>query len=155
MSCHHRSSRAPSTAPPAVQKVGDVAREPSEDKACSAEMAAACSPGAHFDLPWLDFSFYMPRKSHKLRTPPWSVLQPKMVRESAGVRWEDKIELAMHTGNVGSPFRKHLAGVAEKNPQTMLVNELFIGDHKRIKRTCRELGLDKQGGHQQKRQPQP
>ena len=28
---------------------------------------------------------------------------------SAGVRWEQKIELAVHTGNVGSPFRKRCA----------------------------------------------
>ena len=61
----------------------------------------------------------------------------------------------MHTGNVGSPYRKMLAKVAEAHPEEVLVNELFIGDHKRIKRTCRELGLDKQGGHQQKQQPQP
>ena len=27
------------------------------------------------------------------------------------VAWEDKIELAMHTGNVGSPFRKILSHV--------------------------------------------
>jgi hypothetical protein len=60
----------------------------------------------HVDLPWADFSFYMPRKSHKLRTPPWSELHPKMIRESAGVQWQDKIELAVHTGNVGSPYRK-------------------------------------------------
>ena len=69
--------------------------------------------------------------------------------------WGDKVEIAMHTGNVGSPYRKMLAKVAEAHPEEVLVNELFIGDHKRIKRTCRELGLDKQGGHQQKQQPQP
>jgi hypothetical protein len=79
----------------------------------------------HLDLPWLDFSFFMPRKEHKLRTPPWSVLHPQMLEQSARVRWEDKIELAMHTGNVGSPFRQRLARVAEKHPSTMLVNELF------------------------------
>ena len=50
-----------------------------------------------------------------------------MLAQSRAVRWEDKIELAMHTGNVGSPFRKRLAAVAEKNPETMFVNELFIG----------------------------
>ena len=83
----------------------------------------------HLDLPWLDFSFFMPRRPHKLRTPPWSVLQPQMVAQSAAVRWTDKIELAMHTGNVGSPFRKRLADVAKRHPSTMLVNELFIGDH--------------------------
>ena len=52
-----------------------------------------------------------------------------MIRESAGVQWQDKIELAVHTGNVGSPFRKKLARAAEQNADTMLVNELFIGDH--------------------------
>ena len=83
----------------------------------------------HLDLPWLDFSFFMPRQPHKLRTPPWSVLQPQLVAQSAAVRWADKIELAMHTGNVGSPFRKRLAEVAKRHPSTMLVNELFIGDH--------------------------
>jgi protein glucosyltransferase len=65
------------------------------------------------------------------------------------VRWEDKIELAMHTGNVGSPFRKRLALVAGSHPDTMLVNELFIGDHNKIRRTCHELGLERKGGFQQ------
>ena len=58
-----------------------------------------------------------------------------MIRESAGVQWQDKIELAVHTGNVGSPFRKKLARAAEQNADTMLVNELFIGDHGKIKKT--------------------
>jgi hypothetical protein len=79
---------------------------------------------ASHDLPWPDFSFYTPRKEHKLRTPPWSELHPKMLEQSARVRWEDKIELAMHTGNVGSPFRKRLATVAQSNPDTILVNEV-------------------------------
>ena len=52
-----------------------------------------------------------------------------MLRQSEGVRWEDKIELAMHTGNVGSVHRKSLAAVAEKSPREVFVNELFIGDH--------------------------
>ena len=56
----------------------------------------------------------------------------KMLRQSEGVRWEDKIELAMHTGNVGSPFRKRLAAAAAAHPDSMLVNELFIGDHGEI-----------------------
>jgi len=30
---------------------------------------------------------------------------------------------------VGSAYRKRLARAAEQNPDTMLVNELFIGDH--------------------------
>ena len=71
-----------------------------------------------------------------------------MYAESATVKWETKIELAMHTGNVGSPFRKRLAAVAEKNPETMFVNELFIGDHVKIKQTCREKGMERVGGYQ-------
>ena len=103
----------------------------------------------HLDLPWLDFSFFMPRKEHKLRTPPWSVLHPKLVAEGGSVPWESKLELAMHTGNVGSPFRKVLAQVAKANPETMLVNELFIGDHGKIRKTCEELNLHAKGGFQQ------
>ncbi|KAL1507912.1 hypothetical protein AB1Y20_007517 [Prymnesium parvum] len=103
---------------------------------------------ASHDLPWPDFSFYTPRKSHKLRTPPWSILHGKMLEESARVRWEDKIELAMHTGNVGSPYRKKLAAVAEANPEAVLVNELFIGDHGKITQTCKQLNLHTTGGYQ-------
>jgi len=104
---------------------------------------------AHLDLPWPDFSFFMPRKPHKLRTAPWAKLHPQMIAESDGVQWEEKLELAIHTGNVGSPFRKRLARVAERNPQEMLVNELFIGDHGKITSTCKELGLHARGGYQQ------
>jgi hypothetical protein len=106
---------------------------------------------AHLDLSWPDFSFFMPRKSHKLRTPPWSALHPKMLRESATIDWHSKTELAVHTGNVGSMYRKRLAEVAKQNPAEVLVNELFIGDHGKIKQTCRELGIDKKGGFQQHR----
>lgn len=81
----------------------------------------------HLDLPWLDFSFFMPRGDHKLRTPPWSVLHGSMLQQSATLRWSEKIELAMHTGNVGSPFRKRLVAAAAANPGEILVNELFIG----------------------------
>ena len=52
------------------------------------------------------------------------------------------------TGNVGSPYRKKLSAVAEKNPDTILVNELFIGDHGKITKTCHELGLERTGGYQ-------
>ena len=55
----------------------------------------------------------------------------------------------MHTGNVGSPMRKAIAKVAESHPDEMLVNELFIGDHRKIKRTCEEMGLHRKGGFQQ------
>ena len=34
----------------------------------------------------------------------------------------------MHTGNVGSPYRKVLSQVAERNADEILVNELFIGE---------------------------
>ena len=104
---------------------------------------------AHFDLAWPDFSFYMPRRAHKLRTPPWSKLHPQMLRESATVVWKDKIELAVHTGNVGSAYRKRLADEAKRSPNEILVNELFIGDHGKIRSTCAQLGLHKQGGFQQ------
>ena len=50
---------------------------------------------AHLDLAWVDFSFYMPRRPHKLRTPPWSRLQPQMLEQSAAISWADKIELAV------------------------------------------------------------
>ena len=91
----------------------------------------------------------MPRRDHKLRTPPWSVLHPQMLAQSARVAWADKIGLAMHTGNVGSPFRKRLAQVAAKHPETMLVNELFIGDHGKIRQTCEQIGRHRTGGFQQ------
>ena len=41
----------------------------------------------HLDLAWPDFSFYMPRRPHKLRTPPWSKLHAQMLNESASLRW--------------------------------------------------------------------
>ena len=104
---------------------------------------------AAFDLPWLDFAWFFPRRPHKLRTPPWSVLQPQLVKAGGSVKWETKIELAMHTGNVGSPWRKVLAQEATKHPNEILVNELFIGDHGKIRSTCKELGLDRKGGFQQ------
>ena len=103
----------------------------------------------HLDLAWPDFSFYMPRRPHKLRTPPWSKLHPQMLRESATLDWKDKIPLAVHTGNVGSPFRKRLAEEAKRSPGEMLVNELFIGDHGKITSTCAQLNLHKTGGFQQ------
>ena len=103
----------------------------------------------HLDLAWPDFSFYMPRRPHKLRTPPWSKLHAQMLNESASLRWDDKIPLAVHTGNVGSPYRKRLAAQAQAAPAEMLVNELFIGDHGRIKSTCASINKHRVGGYQQ------
>ena len=76
------------------------------------------------------------------------MLHPQLVQAGGKAAWEGKIELAMHTGNVGSPFRQRLAGVAKKNPQTMLVNELFIGDHGKITKTCHQIGRERKGGYQ-------
>jgi hypothetical protein len=58
-----------------------------------------------------------------------STTAPTRARHAAGgrVTWAEKMEMAMHTGNVGSPYRKKVAAVAEKHPAEMLVNELFIG----------------------------
>jgi len=104
---------------------------------------------AVFDLPWLDFAWFFPRRPHKLRTPPWSRLHGDLVAAGKSVTWASKVELAMHTGNVGSPYRKVLSQVAERNADEILVNELFIGDHGRIKSTCKDLGLHLKGGFQQ------
>ena len=88
---------------------------------------AATTNRAVMDLPWLDFAWFFPKRPHKLRTPPWSKLHPQLVQDGGSVKWEEKIELAMHTGNVGSPYRKALTKVAAKHPDEILVNELFIG----------------------------
>jgi protein glucosyltransferase len=105
------------------------------------------------DLPWLDFAWFFPRKPHKLRTPPWSELQPQLLAAGGKVAWGSKLELAMHTGNVGSQQRKILADVAKRAPEEVLVNELFIGDHAKISKTCAQLGYqrDRVGGFQQHR----
>ena len=58
--------------------------------------------------------------------------------------------LAIHAPRLSCHARLFLrAQVAQNNPKTMLVNELFIGDHVKIKQTCRELGLHRRGGYQQ------
>ena len=64
------------------------------------------------------------------------------------VTWESKLELAMHTGNTGSHQRKLLTKVAVEHPEEILVNELFIGDHDKIRKTCKDLGLERKGGYQ-------
>ena len=106
---------------------------------------------ATLDLPWLDFAWFFPKRPHKLRTPPWSVLHPQLLAAGRSVPWATKVELAMHTGNVGSAQRKLLAAVAQGSPDTMLVNELFIGDHNTIRKRCVELGLHRTGGYQKHR----
>ena len=35
------------------------------------------------DLPWVDFAWFFPRRPHKLRTPPWSVLHPELLEQAA------------------------------------------------------------------------
>ena len=89
--------------------------------------------------------------SARLRTPPWAVLHPKLLAAGGSVPWATKIELAMHTGNVGSHQRKRISEVARKAPSEVLVNELFIGDHRTITQTCAQLGLHTRGGFQQHR----
>ena len=79
---------------------------------------------ASLDLPWLDFAWFFPKRPHKLRTPPWAVLHPQLVAAGGRVAWAAKIELAMHTGNVGSTQRKVLSSVAKASPTEMLINEV-------------------------------
>ena len=43
------------------------------------------------DLPWVDFAWFFPRRPHKLRTPPWSVLQPQLVEQGGRVAWGSKV----------------------------------------------------------------
>ena len=45
----------------------------------------------------------------------------EVIRSGAAAAWEGKVELAMHTGNVGSGPRKRLAAVAKANPQATSV----------------------------------
>lgn len=104
---------------------------------------------AHMDLPWIDFAWFFPTRPHKLRTPRWRELHGTLLKAGRAVAWANKVELAMHTGNVGSGPRKRLAKEADANPGEILVNELFIGDHRKIRQTCRELGLHRHGGYQQ------
>ena len=101
-----------------------------------------------FDLPWPDFAWFFPRKPHKLRTPPWSILHEQLIEAGGRASWEEKMEFAMHTGNVGSLQRKKLAQVAQEHPGEVLVNEVFIGDHSKNKR-CSSVGLHDKGGFQQ------
>ena len=109
-------------------------------KAPPAIFASTVNKGT-FDLPWLDFAWFFPRRPHKLRTPPWSKLHGQLVKAGGSAAWANKIGLAMHTGNVGSPHRKLLVEVAKENTETMLVNELFIGDHGKITKCGRLLLL--------------
>lgn len=110
---------------------------------------ASTTNRAVMDLPWVDFAWFFPRRPHKLRTQPWSKLHGELVAAGGTVQWGDKIELAIHTGNVMSPWRQSLGAIAQQNPGEMLINELFIGDHKKVQKTCAQLGLHKKGGFQQ------
>ena len=112
-------------------------------------MFAATINRAVLDLPWVDFAWFFPRGAHKLRTPPWSKLHGQLAAAGRSVGWDEKVELAMHTGNVGSMWRQKLVAEAKRNADTILVNELFIGDHGKIRKTCRELGRHSKGGFQQ------
>ena len=61
---------------------------------------------AVFDLPWVDFAWFFPRRPHKLLTPPWSVLHGQLYAAGGRTKWESKKEIAMHTWNVGSYQRQ-------------------------------------------------
>ena len=55
---------------------------------------------AAFDLPWLYFAWFFPRRPHKLRTPPWSELHGELV--AAGtleLAREIELELAMRSSS--------------------------------------------------------
>jgi hypothetical protein len=51
---------------------------------------------AAFDLPWLDFAWFFPRRPHKLRTPPWSELHGELVAAGT-LELACEIELAMRS----------------------------------------------------------
>jgi len=86
-----------------------------------------------FDLPWPDFSFFPPLSAcgkaceHPLKTPRWQIAQPSLLELGRKLKFEDKIDRAVFTGNMKtSPNRQTIFRQAEQFPELLFVNEVYI-----------------------------
>ena len=99
---------------------------------------ALFSPTANtvsLDLPWPDFSFFPPlprpkcgkRCIHPLKTPRWQLAHPELLALGRKLRFADKIDRAVFTGNMKtSPNRRTIFNQAEHHPELLFVNEVYI-----------------------------
>ena len=86
----------------------------------------------HLDLPWPDFAFFPPvgrcgkACEHPLKTPRWTKAHGELLAIGRKVPWEEKIGLAVFTGNMMGALRQQMYKLAEANSSLMFVNEVFL-----------------------------
>ncbi len=104
-------------------------------------MFSPTATSVHLDIPWPDFAFFPPRGRdgipHPLKTPRWVEAQPALLAQAREIRWEDKLPLAVFTGNMMGALRQRMYKDAERHPELMFVNEVFI---KTSPPSCFEIG---------------
>ena len=111
-------------------------------------MFSPTSTTQHLDIPWPDFAFFPPigkkgcgkRCMHPLRTPRWTEAHPNLLAQGRAVAWEDKLPLAVFTGNMMGSLRKRLYQMAEaEHSDIMFVNEVFIKAAEQARDSCLDI----------------
>lgn len=60
------------------------------------------------DIAWPDYSFWLPTRPHKTRTPPWEAVRAQVYAQGLRIPWEQRLDLAFFAGDTRHPVRKKM-----------------------------------------------
>lgn len=86
------------------------------------------------DIPWPDYSFWLPTRPHKTRTPPWDTAREEILAAAAEWPWERKRRIAFFAGNMRHPVRQEMVQVANRTDHRDLFALRTVWIHKTERR---------------------
>ncbi|KAJ1640453.1 glycosyl transferase family 90-domain-containing protein [Pavlovales sp. CCMP2436] len=122
---------------------GKVGRE--KDQFRPPPMFGATLHPRRADIPWPDYSFWLPTKPHKTRTPPWDIIRQQVLAAGAKLPWAERSDLAFFAGDTRHPVRKEMLEVVKKPANSPLFAIRTVWIHRAVK-TCADAPELDDGG---------
>jgi protein glucosyltransferase len=97
------------------------------------------------DIVWPDYSFWLPTRPHKTRTPPWDQIRTQVLAAGRAVAWEARSELAFFAGDTRHPVRRNMVKVASAAEHADLFAIRTVWIHRAVK-TCADAPELDDGG---------
>ncbi|KAG8462603.1 hypothetical protein KFE25_010428 [Diacronema lutheri] len=97
------------------------------------------------DIPWPDYSFWLPTRPHKTRTPPWDAIRQQVYDAGRASPWAGRSDLAFFAGDTRHPVRKEMLDVARQPEHAELFAIRTVWIHRAAK-TCAEAPELDDGG---------
>lgn len=90
----------------------------------------ATSDPQHVDIPWPDYSFWLPARPHKTRTEPWGRASARILRAARTIPWAQRHNWAFFAGDTRHPARQDMAKVANASEHQHLFRMRTVWIHK-------------------------